>query len=107
MSYETLYKAIKRHSGMDKEQIIEAGEHGADAGWPGFTYYTDTVKFYDKYHDQIWELAIEEAGEFGNKNVFEMCAGFKVADSVDDVDSMKNLMAWYALEEVGRWLENA
>lgn len=104
---EKLHKAIKKHSRMDDEQIIDAGNHGADAGWPGFTYYTDTVKFYDKNADDIWELANQEAEEMGEANALALIAGFRGAKNVSDDDTFKNLMSWFALEEIGRWLESA
>lgn len=104
---EKLHKAIKKHSGMDDEQIIDAGQHGADAGWPGFTYYTDTVKFYDKYEDEIWELLEEETDSMGAENVLALIGSFGGAKNVSDAKTFKNLLSWFALEEVGRWLESA
>lgn len=102
---EKLHKAIKRHSKMEDEEIIQAGEHGADSGWPGFTYYTDTEKFYDKNADEIWELANQSADDFGEESTLAMIAKFGGAKNVADDKTFKNLMSWFALEEIGRWLE--
>lgn len=103
---EKLHKAIKKHSGMDDDQIIDAGNHGADAGWPGFTYYTDTVKFYEKNEDTIWELLEEEADALGEKNALALIGTFGGAKNVTDGQTFKNLLSWFTLEEIGRWLES-
>jgi len=139
-----LHKAVKRHSGMDNDQLIEAGEHGADAGWPGFTYYGDTVAFFKKHRALIVELVNEQAESMGETPI-EMVASFQClagremrrthtgyqdarAESInrallqeyypsvsrclyggrltDNDTDVANALAWFALEEVGRWLES-
>ena len=102
---ERLYKAVKKHSGMDDEQLVDAANHGADAGWPGFTYYTDTSKFYEQNEEDIWAMLDDMASNFGSKNVLSLIAGFGGADSVSDDSTFKNLLSWAALEEVGRYAE--
>lgn len=101
--FESLHKAIKNHGGLTDEEIKEAGEHGADSGWSGFTYYEDTTKFYNKHHDLIWELVSEEADDQG-VTPMALIASFAQADSITNDSTFKNLLAWFALEEVGRWL---
>jgi hypothetical protein len=107
MTIERLHKAIKSHSEMDDEQIREAGEHGADAGWPGFSYTGDCVDFYNANRDAICELLTDDAEEFGHASVAEFVGTFGRAEMTDTPDGYANLLAWYALEKVGRWLEDA
>lgn len=91
---------------MDDDQIIDAGRHGADAGWPGFTYTRDCCEFYQKNKEEIWEMAQQMADDMGNKNVAEMVSGFNRSDMLENgPDGFENLLAWFALEEVGHWLE--
>jgi len=105
-TYEKLYQAIKKHSGMDDAQIVEAGEHSADTGWPGFAYTNDCVEFYEANKADIWKLASEAADDRGMKSVPELVTTFGRADMAITADGFKTLMAWFALEEVGRWLAN-
>lgn len=105
MSIEKLYDAIKAHSEMDDEQIIEAGQHGADAGWPEFSYTADCVRFYDDNESLIYDLLRDGVDGMGYKNIEEMVSQFGRSDMLDSPDGRKNLLAWFALEEVGRWLE--
>lgn len=104
--YQRLYKAIKEHSGMDDEQIIEAANHGADSGWPGFCYTTDCMEFFQANAGDVWTLAAEVAEEIGNITVTEMISGFGRSDMLDDWERFQNRMAWFTLETVGHWLEN-
>ena len=103
MEMKKLIAAIKRHSGMENDQIIEAGEHGADAGWPGFTYTNEAAEFYQKNKDAIWELLNEESDNQGVP-VLDLIASFHRKDMVGDASQFENLLAWFALEEAGRYL---
>ena len=122
-----LINAVKRQIG-DVNDLEDVYNHGADAGFSGFTYYSDTVAFYKKNKTAIIELAKEQAEDMGF-NVLEMIGGFnclKYYDyktnrwtdtegqeaigqtiygrKVDDV--VANALAWYALEEVAREIYN-
>lgn len=102
--YQVLRQAIRRHAELDDAQIIEAGRYGADAGWPGFTYTRDCAEFYQTNKTNIWNLLNETADDLGEP-VLKMIAGFNRADMAYSDDGFENLLAWFALEEVGRWLE--
>lgn len=103
-SYRQLVDAIREHSGMDVDEIISAGEHGADAGWPEFTYTVDGARFYREHDDKIDELAQSMADDMGYESVAELVATFTRRDMADSRDGRDCLMAWFALEECGRWL---
>ena len=103
MEMRKLIAAIKQHSGMDNSEIRQAGEHGADAGWNSFTYYSDTGKFYDEYEELIWELLAQTADEMG-QSINEVIGSFRTEYS--DLDTFKNILAWFALESAGHYLED-
>ena len=103
--YQRLFDAIKDHSALEDSDIIEAGEYGADAGWNGFIYFDECCDFYDNNESAIYQLLNDQADEMGFSNVEEMIAGFNRSDMLDSPEGRKNLLAWFALEEVGRWLE--
>ena len=102
---ETVLEAIRAHSGMEDEQILEAAIHGADAGWPGFTYYRDTSAFYRKNAEDIWRILCMDAENMGYPNVFAFMAEFREAKGVEDRVTFENLLSWDALERAGQWLE--
>lgn len=101
-----LLEAIREHSGMDDDDIRQAGEHGADAGWPGFTYTLDGAEFTRKHVELVYDLLAQEAEEFGLPNVVAHVATFARADMADTRDGYDCLLAWWALETAGRALED-
>lgn len=84
------------------EYASDIANHGADAGYPHITYTSDTVKVFDTYGDEIWDMAVEMAESMGEKNVAALIAGFGRADMLDSLDRFKNLMVWFACEEIAR-----
>ena len=84
------------------EQARDIAEHGADADWPCITYTADCCDLFDQFADEIWDHAVQEAEDFGCKNVAEMIAGFGRSDMLETWDTFRNLMLWYACETVAR-----
>ena len=79
---------------------------GADAGFSGFIYTTECVEFYDANEGDIMEMAENEAEGLGYPSVMAMATEFVRADMLGmGIDGYKNLMAWYALEQVAGYLE--
>src|SRR5690242_3118201 len=104
--YSELLAAIRAHSGLEVESIIDAANHGADSGFGGFTYYSDTSEFVSTYRGLVWQLLEEDSDEFGSENVPAFVASFNRADLANDEAGFDCLVAWYVLESVGRWLED-
>ena len=95
--------AIREHSGMEDDEIREAGEYGADTGWPEFTYTADGARFYRENDELIDALAAEEADEMGYDDVAALVASFTRSDMAQNRDGRDCLMAWWALETAGRY----
>jgi hypothetical protein len=91
---------------MTDDEIIQAGEYGADAGWPAFTYTQDAAGFYRDNAELIDELLQSDAEDFGYDNVAAFVGSFKRAVMTGTVDGFANLLAWYALETAGRFLSD-
>lgn len=102
-----------------KQTLSDITIGGADAGFSGFIYYSDTVEFYDKNKREILSMAKEMAEDFCEAGVFTMISNFNaikhlnlgpdgVAEAIyndtEDTQAVKNIMAWFALEEVARQL---
>lgn len=86
------------------EYAEDIASHGADAGYPYITYTSHTVEIFDKFADEIWDMAVEDAEAMGYKNVAAMIAEFARSDMLDSIDSFKNLMVWYACEKFAHQL---
>ena len=63
---DKLKHAILTQLGEDAEELLpEIAKHGAEAGWPGFTYYSDTTKFTTDNRDLIIDEMISAAENLG------------------------------------------
>lgn len=115
---ESLIRAVIRQSGgweYFKERALDIARYGAGGGHSGFIWYSETVAFFDRNKKEILELAIDQAEDFG-MDILTMIAGFNCLKGYTTNDiaaaiygrsnpesqTVKNALAWFALEEVAR-----
>lgn len=116
-----LINAVSRQIGGIKELKNYASDicnYGADGGFNGFIYYTDTKAFTKRNYALIIELLTSVSDEMG-VNSLELLSGFNcfkdmkeheifdglMAPNSDDSTIVYNDLAWFALEEVARYIE--
>ncbi|MEJ3666486.1 DUF7222 domain-containing protein [Stutzerimonas stutzeri] len=118
---EKLIRSVVRQFGgwADfKESAEDIASHGADAGWSGFIYYADTVKFAKRNRQEILAAAEAMADELGERGASSLIKGFGClrSEGLSETDVMNaiyrrndpnaqvvlNALAWFALEEVAR-----
>lgn len=80
-----------------KARLNEITEHGCQSGTVGsLIYYTDTVKFFDNFNDEIYDM-IEDY--YGAESVLDMLKQHcELIDIVMGADTVKNYLAWMAYE---------
>jgi len=110
---------VRQCGGWDsfQESAQDVCNHGANAGFGGFIYYTDTIAFTKRNKKALLDLCKEQAQDYYGKNysVGQFIAGFNCVDcdaeqvaialytgKGDNVTEVYNALAWYALEEVAR-----
>jgi hypothetical protein len=112
-----LVRAVIRQSGgwdRFEEMAPDISNHGAAGGFNGWIYSVETEAFTKRHRSTIAQLAEEQAKEFG-QGVLEMIASFNCFRGLDleqgeiarclytgigeDENSIRNALAWYALEE--------
>jgi hypothetical protein len=104
-----------------KGTLSDISNHGADSGWTGFTYTSDTVAFYHANKKAIVQAVKELADDIGEGSI-QMVMGFNCLkgdveeeevgkvlygrgnDDDDGERLVMNALAWFALEEVARYL---
>lgn len=102
--------------------LEDVANNGADAGFVGFSNYSDTCKFFDDNKGLIMEQLLEDRVSVGYSSLIEMLSSFKCFKDVDiykiiaflvnsddesnsEQRTLKNGLAWYALETVAQQLE--
>ena len=110
----TLTRAVIRRVGRDSLQDV--ARHGADGGFPGFCYYTDTCAFYAKHQAAIVAMVEQMADDLGESPVAMVrgvrCLGTYYTEAEvgrtlygpkrQHQTQIANALAWFALEEVAR-----
>jgi len=76
--------------------------HGCSGGVSGLIYYNETTKFHDEYENEIWDMLEEDKNNFGHKHILETISSFNGAKNVGSLTQLKNLLAWYVVEETCR-----
>ena len=99
-----LFKAVRLQLGQENEDdfgstMRDVANNSAAGGFPGFTYYADTTKFYDTNSDIIWKALCEDADLLASEPM-QLVASFNF--SINDETDFKNALAWYALERVAQ-----
>ena len=116
---ESIIRAVVRQSGgweSFKDHAPDVTNHGADAGFSGFIYHTETVMFFNNNRAEINSMVGSMANELG-EGPLEMIQGFNCLGkdyTLDEIGQtlygakrdvnvqISNALAWFALEEVCR-----
>jgi hypothetical protein len=120
MNKKLITAVAKQMGGMVelKEHASDICNYGASGGVNGFTYYTDTISFTTRNHALIMELLNNYSDDTGI-NALELLNGFncfkdmkehEIFDGLmnknsDDRTTIYNGLAWFALEECARHIE--
>ena len=88
---------------QDKSTIEDVTRHGCSGGTIGeLIYYADTSAFYEKYKEEIWRRLSDMADDLGCESILHLIVTFNGAKEVGSHLQLKNLLAWWAAEEVCR-----
>ena len=87
---------------FEKSELERMLEYGADSGFDGLIYYSETCELYERFKTEIWEMLAEDTESPGYKNPIELIAAFNGAGGVASADAFENLLVWYAAERTAR-----
>ena len=88
---------------QEKSTIEDVTRHGCSGGTISeLLYYADTSAFYEKYKEEIWRRLSDMADDLGCDSILHLIVTFNGAKEVGSHLQLKNLLAWWAAEEVCR-----
>lgn len=115
--FPRMTRAILRK--LNRESLKDVVNHGADGGFSGFIYYTETNAFFRAHKAEILALAESLASDLG-EDMLTIISGFNCLKDAkftpteigaaifsaegEHAEVIRNAMAWFALEEVAREL---
>ena len=118
---DLIRQVVRQIGGWDsfKEHARDVSMYGANCGFAGFIYYTDTCRFYAVNRDAILEAVRDMCDGLGEepiqfvrsfnwlKDATESEVGLTLYGSKKQHDTqVANALAWFALEEVARAFED-
>ena len=77
-------------------------EHGCAGGFPGITYYDDTVELFEEYKDEIFEVLADVAEEQGYENIYQLLGTFNGDFMPWNYPQFANQLVWFMVEETAR-----
>ena len=88
---------------FEDEELQDIAAHGMSAGWAHFTYYKETIEFYERFEDEVFAVIDEMAEQFGVRDVLQALAQYSNLEVHTPTD-WKNGVVWVAAEQVVRSL---
>ena len=88
---------------QERSTIKDTAQHGCSGGTISeLIYYADTSAFYDKYKEEIFERLNNMAQDMDCESILHLIVTFNGAKEVGSHLQLKNLLAWWAAEDVCR-----
>lgn len=76
--------------------------HGAISGFSGFIYYSDTVRFFEAFKNEIFDMIYD----YYNGNLKDFFLSLRGLEDIGSYDQFANLLSWVTLETVALHIIN-
>ncbi len=86
----------------EEVELKDMVTHGVDGGFHGLIYYSETVKLFEEYCDDIFEKLSDMTEEMGHNNIYELLAGFNKDHMPWNYSQFANQLVWFMAEETAR-----
>ena len=88
---------------LEEGQIADVILEGCQSGIVSeLIYYSDSCAFYEKYKEEIWDRLSDLADDMGEPSILHLIVTFNGSKEVGSELQLRNLLAWWAAEEVCR-----
>ena len=88
---------------QERSTIEDVTRHGCSGGTISeLIYYADTSAFYEKYKEEIWRRLSDMADDLGCDSILHLIVTFNGSKEVGSDLQLRNVLAWWAAEEVCR-----
>ena len=88
---------------LEEGQIADVILEGCQSGIVSeLIYYADTNAFYEKYQEEIWDRLSNMADDMGCESILHLIVTFNGSKEVGSELQLRNLLAWWACEDVCR-----
>ena len=99
----TDFKDWMRES-FSKDELGDMVNHGVDGGFHDLTYYSDTVRIFEEFKEEIFDALVEDAESGGYRNIYDLLKDFNQSHMPGGYDQFANQLTWYMAERTAREL---
>ena len=102
---ETIRAFLLRGEKEERFLISDIAQYGCSNGSISeLIYYEDTVEFYEKHEEEIWDDLNTVAEDLGETIPF-MISNWNGCKNITDATTFKNALAWWACENTAYSIE--
>ena len=88
---------------LEEGQIADVVLEGCQSGIVSeLIYYADSEAFYEKFKEEIWDRLSDMADDMGESSILHLIVTFNGSKDVGSELQLRNLLAWWACEDVCR-----
>jgi hypothetical protein len=83
---------------FSRDELKDIARHGANAGWHGLIYYSDTSKLYKKFESELWDHLFSESESHGYDSPLHFLASLNGAKNIGTGFQLEALIVHFAAE---------
>ena len=105
---ETIKEFLLKGEKEESFLISDIAKNGCSGGTiSSLIYYDDTVKFHDKYEDEIWEELKTQAEDQGVTIPFLISDfSYSYIKMISDIKTFKNCLSWWVCEVIAQRIQS-
>lgn len=84
---------------FNHSELASIYHFGVDYGWKGLATFSDTLKLYNRYYQEIWQILNEARENQGLTSIFELLEKGQCINVVNDTQ-FKNRLVWCAATHI-------
>ena len=90
-------KALEKYlrENYSHNELADCARHGCEGGFGDFIYYSDTIKYFEQFKEECFDI-INEYNEMTGESGFPSY----INENMDSYTSFANAMIWFAVEWV-------
>ena len=90
-------KALEKHlrENYTHNELADCAKHGCEGGFGDFIYYSDTIKYFEQFKEECFDI-INEYNEMTGESGFPSY----INKNMDSYTSFASAMIWFAVEWV-------
>ena len=87
-----------------EDEVWDIAGGGIEGGVHDLIYYSDTVRIFEEFKEEIFDALVEDAESGGYRNIYDMMKDFNPGHMPGGYNQFANQLTWYMAERTAREL---